>query len=93
MDGTNVVGLLNELEAAELIERRRSPEDRRRHVVELTDTGLAVLAKAEFGLAAAEDEVLAALDADQRETLLGLLQRAMAGQAATCSGPSAPPPC
>src|SRR3954468_3255501 len=33
MDGTNVVGLLNELEAANLIERRRSPEDRRRHVV------------------------------------------------------------
>src|SRR5436190_24172766 len=37
MDGTNVVGLLNELEAEKLIERRRSPHDRRRHVVELTE--------------------------------------------------------
>src|SRR5207248_11474822 len=61
MDGTNVVGLLNELEADDLIERRRSPQDRRRHVVELTDAGVRLLAKAEFALAAAEDEVLAAL--------------------------------
>jgi DNA-binding MarR family transcriptional regulator len=39
MDGTNIVGLLNELEAENLIERRRSPQDRRRHLVELTDAG------------------------------------------------------
>src|SRR3979411_178668 len=39
MDGTNIVGLLNELEAENLIERRRSPEDRRRHVVALTEAG------------------------------------------------------
>src|ERR1700690_3614361 len=39
MDGTNIVGLLNELEAEDLIERRRSPEDRRRHVVVLTEAG------------------------------------------------------
>ena len=30
MDGTNIVGLLNECEARQLIEWRRSPEDRRR---------------------------------------------------------------
>src|SRR5260221_10871399 len=48
MDGTNIVGLLNELEAEKLIERRRSPEDRRRHVVELTDAGASQLAKGEF---------------------------------------------
>jgi DNA-binding MarR family transcriptional regulator len=34
MDGTNVVGLLNDLEAEQLIERRRSPQDRC-HVVDL----------------------------------------------------------
>src|ERR1700683_2609785 len=39
MDGTNIVVLLNELEAEDLIERRRSPEDRRRHLVVLTDVG------------------------------------------------------
>src|SRR5580658_1997596 len=47
MDGTNIVGLLNELEAGQLIERRRSPEDRRRHLVEVTDAGAEQLAKAE----------------------------------------------
>ena len=76
MDSTNVVGLLNDLESANLIERRRSPEDRRRHIVELTDVGAKQLAKAEFALAGVEDEVLGALDGDQRETLYSLLQQA-----------------
>lgn len=93
MDGTNIVGLLNELEAEKLIERRRSPEDRRRHVVELTDTGIALLAKAEFALAAAEDEVLAALDATQRETLYSLLQQATSGDAVICTEEPGPSPC
>src|ERR1700684_1112532 len=39
MDGTNIVVLLNELEAEDLIERRRSPEDRRRHLVVLPEAG------------------------------------------------------
>jgi DNA-binding MarR family transcriptional regulator len=73
IDRTNLVGLLNELEADGLIARRRSAEDRRRHIVELTDAGARRLAKAEFALAAAEDEVLSALDSQQRETLYGLL--------------------
>jgi DNA-binding MarR family transcriptional regulator len=85
MDGTNVVGLLNDLENRGLIERRRSPEDRRRHVVELTDAGTRCLAKAEFALAAAENEVLGALDDTQRETLYCLLQQAATGTALSCS--------
>ena len=76
IDRTNLVGLLNELEAEGLIERRRSPEDRRRHIVELTPAGRETLAKAEFALAAVEDEVLAALDAEQREALYQLLAQA-----------------
>src|ERR1700746_4215984 len=52
MDGTNIVGLLNELEAEDLIERRRSPEDRRRHVVVLTEAGAKRLAEGEGALAA-----------------------------------------
>src|SRR4051812_40347469 len=39
MDGTNIVGLLNELEAGGFAERKGSPEDRRRHVVVLTEAG------------------------------------------------------
>jgi DNA-binding MarR family transcriptional regulator len=78
MDGTNVVGLLNELEAEALIERRRSPEDRRRHVVELTDAGVDRLCAAECALAVVENEVLGGLDATQRETLYRLLEQAAA---------------
>jgi DNA-binding MarR family transcriptional regulator len=84
MDGTNIVGLLNELEADKLIERRRSPEDRRRHVVELTQAGMEQLAKAERALAEVDEEVLGALDASQRETLYNLLQLAATGTGAGC---------
>jgi DNA-binding MarR family transcriptional regulator len=84
MDGTNIVGLLNELEAEKLIERRRSPEDRRRHLVELTEAGVKRLAKAECALAGVEQEVLGALDASQRETLYDLLQLAATGTEVSC---------
>jgi DNA-binding MarR family transcriptional regulator len=84
MDGTNIVGLLNELEAEKLIERRRSPEDRRRHVVELTEAGVEQLAKAECALAAVDEDVLSALDASQRETLYTLLQLAATGAGLSC---------
>jgi len=91
VDRTNLVGLLNELECQALIERRRSSEDRRRHTVELTDAGAELLAQAEFALAAAEDEVLAALDREQREALYGLLQLATAEHPASCVAAEAGP--
>ncbi|WP_218038203.1 MarR family winged helix-turn-helix transcriptional regulator [Acrocarpospora pleiomorpha] len=85
MDATNVVGLLNELEAQKLIERRRAPEDRRRHVVQLTEAGTQRLADVEAALAAVDDEVLASLDADQRETLYALLQQAVSNGKVICT--------
>ncbi|MBQ1019447.1 winged helix-turn-helix transcriptional regulator [Micromonospora sp. D93] len=85
MDSTNIVGLLNDLEAKQLIERRRSPEDRRRHVVELTEDGTKRLSEAECALAGAEDEVLGALDPAERETLYKLLSRASTGTSINCT--------
>lgn len=84
-DRTNLIGLLNELESAGLILRRRSSEDRRRHIVELTDEGAGRLEQAEAALAAAEDEVLSALDAEQRETLYLLLQQATTSHVIDCA--------
>jgi len=84
-DRTNLIGLLNELERDRLILRRRSSEDRRRHIVELTDEGAARLAEAESALAAAEDEVLGALDAEQRELLYTLLQQATTSHVVECA--------
>jgi DNA-binding MarR family transcriptional regulator len=85
VDRTNLVGLLNELECAGLIERRRSREDRRRHIVELTGKGSKRLADAEFVLAAVEDEVLWNLDPDRRELLYQLLLQATTGDVVDCT--------
>jgi DNA-binding MarR family transcriptional regulator len=86
-DPTNLVGLLNELERAALLARRRDPADRRRHIVEISPEGGAVLARAEAALAAVQGEVLAALDAEERETLHRLLARATdrEGAARSCA--------
>ncbi|MDX6687897.1 MAG: MarR family transcriptional regulator, transcriptional regulator for hemolysin [Baekduia sp.] len=89
VDRTNLVGLLNELEADGLVTRRRAPDDRRRHLVELTDAGGQRLAEAERALAEAEDDILGALDAHQREVLYRLLQQATSGHVFDCSAAAA----
>lgn len=71
IDRTNLVGLLNELEAAHLIERRRSGEDRRRHIVALTAVGARRLDEIQDGLAEAESRVFASLDSEQQATAPG----------------------
>jgi DNA-binding MarR family transcriptional regulator len=76
LDPTNLVGLLNELEHASLLERRRDPLDRRRHIVELSEAGHTALAHAERTLASVQDQVLAGLDEDERAALHALLVRA-----------------
>ncbi len=90
LDSTNVVGVLNELEKQGLIERRRLPADRRRHVVDLTEAGRERLAEAEFALAAAEDDVLAALAPEQRVELATLLHQAAEGLGDGCRAGVAP---
>jgi MarR family transcriptional regulator, lower aerobic nicotinate degradation pathway regulator len=89
VDRTNLVGLLNELEAEGLILRRRFVGDRRRHIVELTAEGGERLAAAERAIGAAEDEVLGALSDRQREQLFELLQQASAGRAPDCAAAAA----
>ena len=84
IDRTNLVGLLNELEADKLIERRRSAEDRRRHIVDITPAGAKRLAQAERALATVEDDVLGRLDDRQREMLYRLLQQATSDHVVEC---------
>jgi DNA-binding MarR family transcriptional regulator len=79
IDPTNLVALLNELEGVGLIERRRSPQDRRRHTVVLTDTGARRLGEIEHALGAIERRLFADLTAGERTTLYRLLHRAAAG--------------
>jgi DNA-binding MarR family transcriptional regulator len=79
MDANNVVLLLNELEQLGYATRLRDPHDRRRHVVKLTNEGRTALVRSEQAQAAIEDDVLRALDADERATLWRLLTRALQG--------------
>ena len=78
IDAKNVVLLLNELEDCGHLIRRRDPEDRRRHRVFITETGRQVLKRAARVQADVEDDVLQALDAEERATLRDLLARALA---------------
>ena len=84
IDRTNLVGLLNDLESDGLIVRERSTEDRRRHNVALTDSGLERLESAETALESVEDDVLGALDEEQRATFQELLQTVTRRHAAAC---------
>jgi DNA-binding MarR family transcriptional regulator len=77
-DANNLVILLNELEADGLAVRTRDPGDRRRHIVEITPAGRRAVVRAERALAPAEDELMAALSADERAQLERLLSRALA---------------
>jgi DNA-binding MarR family transcriptional regulator len=79
LDANNCVILLNELEEAGWTHRRRDPEDRRRHVVELTETGREALERARAAQLTLEDDVLAALDAEERDQLQTLLRKAAVG--------------
>src|ERR1700689_4381093 len=80
IDASNLVGLLNDLESRHLLLRQRDPGDRRRHIVELSGAGRSTLQRAERKLAAVQDDVLGALNDDERDTLHALLLRAAGGQ-------------
>jgi DNA-binding MarR family transcriptional regulator len=82
IDANYCVLLLNDLESADYVERRRDPTDRRRHIVTMTDEGRQALHRAEAAQQTLEDEILVALDAQERATLAHLLRKAIDGQGA-----------
>ncbi|HWD64826.1 MAG TPA: MarR family transcriptional regulator [Solirubrobacteraceae bacterium] len=79
IDAKNVVLLLNELEEAGYLERRRDSGDRRRHRVFITDSGRQTLERAAAAQQEIEDQVLGALDGEERAQLHQLLARALRG--------------
>jgi DNA-binding MarR family transcriptional regulator len=74
-DRSYLVGLLDDLEERGLIERRRDPADRRRHLVKLTPGGKKTLAKLRALQASIDHDFFAPLSADERATLHTLLHR------------------
>jgi MarR family transcriptional regulator, lower aerobic nicotinate degradation pathway regulator len=75
IDRGQLVGVLDELEEHEFIERKRDPNDRRRHLVSLTRAGRRQLTAYRRLAQTLEDQVFAALDDDERAQLCALLQR------------------
>jgi DNA-binding MarR family transcriptional regulator len=78
IDPSSMVAVIDELEELGLAERRRHPQDRRKHAVYVTAKGRRTLGRAREVAVAYADELLAPLDADEQETLR-LLLRKLAG--------------
>ena len=90
-DKGQLVGLLDELEDAGLVERNRDPSDRRRHVVRMTPAGTKMLARLRTLSAELDDEFFGTLDAAQREQLHRLLLRLAEQHLPHCRTPPAAP--
>jgi DNA-binding MarR family transcriptional regulator len=73
LDPTNLVAILNELEQRGYAVRRRDPEDRRRHLVEVSKKGIALIEKVSEVMDGVEDDLLDGFEPAEREQLEGLL--------------------
>ncbi|MEW2806074.1 MarR family transcriptional regulator [Streptomyces massasporeus] len=75
LDPKDLVGVLNDLQAAGLVVREPDPKDRRKNAVSLTERGARLLKRCEKAARAANDELLAPLSAAEREQFTALLLR------------------
>lgn len=74
-DPSAIVGLVDDLETRGLAERRPAPDDRRSRIVALTGAGRTFLRDTDEASRRVTSDLLAPLDARERETLHGLLLR------------------
>ncbi|GIG66662.1 MarR family winged helix-turn-helix transcriptional regulator [Phytomonospora endophytica] len=75
LDRSDVAALVAELGGQGRIDREPDPADRRRNIVTITAAGERFLAELAALVAEGQDELLAPLDAGEREQLSGLLGR------------------
>ncbi|WP_199199006.1 MarR family winged helix-turn-helix transcriptional regulator [Amycolatopsis sp. CA-128772] len=76
LDRSDLVKVLDRLEAAGWVLRERDTEDRRRHVLTLTEAGRATVGKVEEISSTVTGELLGRLSAGEQETLHALLVKA-----------------
>ncbi len=84
-DRGQLVGMLDELEEHGLVERRRDPNDRRRHLVQLTSKGRKTLGKLRALSKRLEDDFFAPLTDEERSALHTLLFRLMQAHDPRCA--------
>jgi DNA-binding MarR family transcriptional regulator len=82
VDRTTMVAVVDDLEAAGFVERRRNPDDRRAYALEATDAGRAWVAEKRTELMAAQEDLLSVLSEDERRQLISALQRLLVSQPA-----------
>ena len=75
VDRTTMVGVVDDLEAAGLVDRRRNPDDRRAYALEATDAGRAWIAEKRGALMAAQEQILSVLTEAEERQLVAILQR------------------
>jgi DNA-binding MarR family transcriptional regulator len=75
IDASSMVAVIDELEHMGLAERRRHPDDRRKHAVYLTARGRRTLERARAAAIKLAQEVFAPLDPAELETLRRLLRK------------------
>lgn len=75
LDPKDLVGVLNDLQAADLVVREPDAKDRRKNAVSLTPTGARLLKRGEKAARAANEELLAPLSEAERDQFMGLLIR------------------
>lgn len=78
LDRTTTTGALKRLESRGLIQRITSPEDRRAQACRMTPDGAALLDAMQAPARAAHEATLASLGAEDRRTLMILLERVVA---------------
>ncbi len=74
---TDIVAILEDLLERGLVERELDPSDRRRKLVEITPAGRQLVLTATSDSEQIMDELLAALDEQERLTVVRLLRRAL----------------
>ena len=72
-EAPGITRLVDKLEQAGLIRRDRSTPDRRQVMCDITDDGMALLARLDDAVDGAERDMLGALTPDDTERLIGLL--------------------
>lgn len=86
VDPSVLVAILNDLENAGLAERKRDPEDRRRHIVEMSEQGRTALTAMEGTIDTIERELLADLSPTDADHLRSLLSKVRSPGDSSCAG-------